>query len=435
MTEKKLPVGWEEKKLGEYLYLKNGYAFKRSAYIEKSNNSVPIIRISDINGNTASDELAIHTTEKVDGFELQKGDLLIAMSGATTGKLGIYIGNTPAYQNQRVGNLKLKNEGCEEFRNHLMFYLQDEVRKLGYGNAQPNISGKMLEDLDIVLPPLPEQQKLAQKFIELLSMVDHIKQKLERIPLLLKTYRQAVLVKAVSGELSVKWREENNFSAQKEFDQLIENEQSYLNQKVKDERSKILKEKEKLRVEKLNFNVGKLPKGWIFKPFFEFCLLNRGFDLPIQNRIEGSYPILSAGGVIGFHNSYKVKGECVTVGRSGSVGQVFYIDRDCWVLNTALYVKDFGISLPKFVYYKLQTMNLSQYSSSTAVPTLNRNEFMFVPVPIPPREEQKFIVQQVEELLNFAEKLEQQAQQALAKVNLLKQAILAKGFRGELMME
>lgn len=56
-------------------------------------------------------------------------------------------------------------------------------------------------------------------------------------------------------------------------------------------------------------------------------------------------------------------------------------------------------------------------------------------IELPPREEQKFIVQQVEELLNFAEKLEQQAQQALAKVNLLKQAILAKGFRGELMME
>ena len=95
-------------------------------------------------------------------------------------------------------------------------------------------------------------------------------------------------------------------------------------------------------------------------------------------------------------------------------------------------MKDFGISIPKFVYYKLQAMNLAQYSSSTAVPTLNRNEFMFVPVTIPPKEEQTQIVQKVETYFALADEIEAQVKAALENVNLLTQSILAKAFNGEL---
>lgn len=414
MTEKKLPAGWEEKKLGEYLYLKNGYAFKRSAYIEKSNNSVPIIRISDINGNTASDELAIHTTEKVEGFELQKGDLLIAMSGVTTGKLGIYIGNTPAYQNQRVGNLKLKNEGCEEFRNHLMFYLQDEVRKLGYGNAQPNISGKMLEDLDIVLPPLPEQQKLAQKFTELLSMVDHIKQKLESIPPLLKTYRQAVLAKAVSGELSSKWREENKISRT-----------SWKNTKVEDI-STVTPKKDKISDDlRVSFSSMHLMSENINQ--------HLNFEKKLWSEVKKGFSFFKNGDVLlakitpCFENGKSAVARNLING-IGTGSTEFMVFRP----NSEL--------LSDFLYLHFNTDKFRQEGSMNMTGSVGHRrvpkEFVLNwEIELPPREEQKFIVQQVEELLNFAEKLEQQAQQALAKVNLLKQAILAKGFRGELMME
>lgn len=291
---------------------------------------------------------------------------------------------------------------------------------------------KYFKESNFYLPPLPEQQYLSQKLTALLDEVVQTKQRLEAIPALLKQFRQSVLADAVSGRLTEEWRSKNIHSAEEEFISLEKNEQDYLDKKLKDNYTTIFKEKAKLRNQVNIFNKVNIPEGWVEKPFFELCLLNRGFDLPTSQRTKGKYPILSAGGIIDYHNEFKVRGECVTVGRSGSVGQVFYTPKDCWVLNTALYVKDFGISIPKFVYYKLQAMNLAQYSSSTAVPTLNRNEFMFVPVTIPPKEEQTQIVQKVETYFALADEIEAQVKAALENVNLLTQSILAKAFNGEL---
>lgn len=160
-------------KLGDYLYLKSGYAFKTEEYCEETESSTPIIRISDIDGRFSSDKNAVHTMHKTDGFNIEKDDLLIAMSGATTGKLGVYLGNTPAYQNQRVGNLKLREKGDLNFRNYLMFYLQDKILKLAYGGAQPNISAKIIENIDVCIPSIDEQIKIGR----ILDKADQIRQK------------------------------------------------------------------------------------------------------------------------------------------------------------------------------------------------------------------------------------------------------------------
>jgi type I restriction enzyme S subunit len=160
MCNTSLPKGWVSTHLGSYLCLKNGFAFKSKTYCQKGNATVPIIRISDIDGKTASDQKASHVPdhERADGFEVNTGDLLIAMSGATTGKVGVYQGNVPAYQNQRVGNLKLLSEknGSSVFRNYLISSLTTEILKAAYGGAQPNISGKAIEELSIDLPSLAE---------------------------------------------------------------------------------------------------------------------------------------------------------------------------------------------------------------------------------------------------------------------------------------
>lgn len=294
---------------------------------------------------------------------------------------------------------------------------------------------RYFKECGFFVPPLPEQIEIANKLDNLLAQVASIQARLEKIPMLLKQFRQSVLADAVSGKLSKEWRLDNNYSATEQFNNLYEIERDYLSQKLKDERSKIIKEKLKLRDEKFISEIDELPKGWVEKPFFELSLLNRGFDLPTSQRVEGIYPIMSSAGKIGWHNECKVKGGCVTVGRSGSVGQVFFTEEDCWVLNTALYVKDFGISDPKFIYWKLKSMNLGQFSSSTAVPTLNRNEFILLPVAIPPLEEQTHIVSQVEKLFAYADNVEQQVNNALKRVNNLTQAILAKAFKGELTAE
>lgn len=107
--------------------------------------------------------------------------------------------------------------------------------------------------------------------------------------------------------------------------------------------------------------------------FKEFVKLQRGFDLPKSKRVNGSFPLVASTKIDGSHNEYKVKAPGVVTGRSGSLGQVQYITKDFWPLNTALWVKDFKGNNEKYVYYFLQTLDLDQYNSGAGVPTLNRN--------------------------------------------------------------
>lgn len=435
-NQNKIPLGWQKAKVGSFLKLKNGYAFKSADYVDAGEDTVPVIRISDIKIDGANAEKAIHisTRKAVIGFEVEDGDQLIAMSGATTGKVGIYRGDSPAYQNQRVGNLKLISEENfnKQFKNYLIKEKSQAILDVAHGGAQPNVSARGVEELEVLVPPLQEQKRIVEKLDSLLAQVEIIQQRLNNLPDIIKRFRQSVLAAAVSGKLTEQWREEHSYSAAEQLDKLQIAESEYIGRKLRDERTKIFKEKSKLRKEIGHFDQINVPAGWVRKPFFEFCLLNRGFDLPTAKRVDGEYPIMSSGGLIGTHNEYKVEAPVITVGRSGSVGKVFFSNKNSWPLNTSLYVKNFGICEPYYLYLALKGFNLEQYASSSAVPSLNRNEFMFIETLIPPREEQTEIVRLVEQYFALADRLEKHLANAKARVDNLTQSILGKAFRGEL---
>ena len=103
-------------------------------------------------------------------------------------------------------------------------------------------------------------------------------------------------------------------------------------------------------------------------------------------RYDGSYPIYASTGITGYHCEYKIEPPCVVTGRSGSIGEVFYVDGKCWPLNTTLWVKDFKGTSPFFVYYKLKELELSKtVAGFAAVPTLNRNDVHMMVSSIPPK--------------------------------------------------
>ena len=125
--------------------------------------------------------------------------------------------------------------------------------------------------------------------------------------------------------------------------------------------------------------------------FRDFVKLQRGFDLPRQNRQDGSVPVIGATQIQGFHNQSKVSAPGVTTGRSGALGDVMYLTQDFWPLNTSLWVKDFKGNEPRYVYYKLKTLNLKRFNSGAGVPTLNRNHLDTLPVEIHSQDEQQKI--------------------------------------------
>jgi type I restriction enzyme S subunit len=115
-----------------------------------------------------------------------------------------------------------------------------------------------------------------------------------------------------------------------------------------------------------------------------FFLLKRGHDLPSQDRKEGKYPVISSSGITGWHSEWKARGPGVVTGRYGTLGEVFYEERDFWPLNTTLYVYDFKKSCPEFVYYFLKALNFDHLSSAAAVPGLDRNVLHSLKVDFPP---------------------------------------------------
>ncbi len=116
-----------------------------------------------------------------------------------------------------------------------------------------------------------------------------------------------------------------------------------------------------------------MKNSWKKEKFGNVITLHRGYDLPVEKIEKGSHPVLFSNGEIEYHIRYKIKGPGVVTGRSGALGNVFYIDEDYWPHNTTLYVSDFHGNDPKFVYYFLKRFNFSNFNSGTGVPTLNRN--------------------------------------------------------------
>ena len=176
---RKLPYNWCLCNLGDVCMLENGFAFSSDQYKAKG---IPLIRISNIKDNEISLSSCVFINE---GYEekyiVHSGDLLIAMSGATTGKMGIYNQKYVAYLNQRVGNIKIVDSNLlfDKYRNYFLFSQKNKILELAYGGAQPNISGKVINSLFVPLPPIAEQKRIVQKIEVLFSIIDTVEQALQ----------------------------------------------------------------------------------------------------------------------------------------------------------------------------------------------------------------------------------------------------------------
>ena len=178
----------EFERLGNICIVRNGYAFKSEQFIH---DGVPIIRISDINKNFVTSENAVRIkySSVFENFKLSKGDLLIAMSGATTGKYGIYNSEEAGFQNQRVGCFVIKDLKKLNSRYLLqtLRFLKPVIERKAHGSGQPNISTKDIEDLEIPLPSLSTQIQIANILSKAEILIEQRKQSISLLDEFLKS--------------------------------------------------------------------------------------------------------------------------------------------------------------------------------------------------------------------------------------------------------
>ena len=202
-----IPEGWEQNKLGKYIGIQGGNAFKSEAFAEKG---VPVVRISNIkkDGSVNLDgSIFVSQDESLNRFKVQFGDTLIAMSGATTGKVGRYYLNSFSYLNQRVGRFFVKNDKISMDYIHQITAKDSFVLSIlidAIGGAQPNISNLQIESITALFPPLPEQQKIAAILTSVDEVIEKTQAQIDKLKDLKTAMMQELLLPTDNGGVGTK---------------------------------------------------------------------------------------------------------------------------------------------------------------------------------------------------------------------------------------
>ena len=146
--------------------------------------------------------------------------------------------------------------------------------------------------------------------------------------------------------------------------------------------------------------------------------LQRGHDLASTQFKKGKYPVYGSNGVIGHHAEFTTYAPCITVGRSGSVGEVNFINENFWAHNTSLYLKSYNNSEVRYIYYFLLSMDLKSLAAGSAVGSLDRNNIHCRKIAVPDIEEQTEIAEYLEKQLA---KFDLMNQKSIKGISLLKE--------------
>ncbi|EDO6748512.1 restriction endonuclease subunit S, partial [Campylobacter coli] len=201
----KLPQGWEWKNLGEIANTSSGGTPSRNKKEYWENGNIKWLKSGELNDGyidfieeNITEEAIKNSSAKI----FQKGTLLIAMYGATAGKLGIL--NLDSTTNQAICAFLHKDKNIkflEKFLFYFLFFLRDKIIKDSFGGAQPNINQTYIKNLQIPLPPLKEQEQITSHLDELSSHVKNLKQNYQAQIKDLQELKNSLLDKAFKGNL------------------------------------------------------------------------------------------------------------------------------------------------------------------------------------------------------------------------------------------
>lgn len=403
---------WHIKTLGEVCETTSGGTPSRG---NKSyyNGSIPWVKSGELNKGVILDTEEKITEEAIKNSSAKifpKGTLLIALYGATIGKLA-FLG-VDAATNQAICGIYQNDTIDSKYIYNFLFHKKQDLVKQGIGGAQPNISQTILKKLEIPLPPLETQQAIVSKIEELFSELDKGIQDLKTAQLQLKTYRQSVLKYAFEGKLT--------------------------NKKVKD---------------------GVLPKGWEITTLGVAC--ERIFDgthFSPKNYPSGKYKYITAKNIKEkgidltkisyiseedhreiYSRSNVKRGDVLYIkdGATTGIACINNFDEEFSLLSSVgvFRVNHEKIESKYLCYFLNSQVTRNKMLSNIAGVAITRltliklknSEFILAPF-----KEQHKIVQEIESRLSVADKTEESIAQSLRQAEALRQSILKKAFSGEL---
>ena len=317
-------------KLGSYISVQNGYAFKSKDFI-KNLSGMPVIKIGNVTGGSfidlsSYDTISEEIARKVKSFQTKDDDILIAMTGANVGKVSrIAKGTQPCLINQRVGRFILK-EDCP-YSSDFIYYLVSSNKSFQYfsntadGAAQPNISGKLIEDLEF--PDIsPKSANKAGKHLKVLDekiqLNTQINQTLEQIAqALFKSWfvdfdPVRAKVQALSDGLSP---EQAELAAMQTITGKTPEELTALSQTQPDRYAELAETAKAFPCEMLEVDGVEVPKGWEVKPLGDLISFVKGKKPKAvsPNQEENMLPHILTSSLEGKYNEFCESNKLVTV--------------------------------------------------------------------------------------------------------------------------
>jgi restriction endonuclease S subunit len=197
--------GWLDVKLDEVCGFQNGFAFKSNTFRP---SGTPVIRISNIQDGIIDTENRLvfvnpkDYRENLDCYRVVEGDLLIAMSGATTGKIGFNTESREFYLNQRVGKFEPGKRLNKRFLYHFLSTKVEENLSISAGAAQPNLSTEQIKGFVLPLPPIEDQARIVASIEALLAEIRQLASLYTEKQLALAGLKNSLLIQAFAGELT-----------------------------------------------------------------------------------------------------------------------------------------------------------------------------------------------------------------------------------------
>jgi type I restriction enzyme, S subunit len=328
---------------------------------------------------------------------VQPGDLLFSITAYLGSVAVVPLGIEAAYVSQHVALARLRQRsllpewvGLVTLSSIGKTYLETQ----GYGGTKIQLALDDVANLLMTVPPIDEQRRIVAVVEYEAAKINALIEEQRRLLALLKEKRQAVISHAVTKGLD-----------------------PYA--PIKDSGAEWL---------------GEVPAHWDVKQLKRAVVLQRGHDLPTDERVDGSFPVISSGGTSGYHNQAITSAPTIVTGRYGSIGDFHLVDQPCWPLNTALYSVETYENILKFLWYMLQAHceHFILNSMKSAVPGVDRNDVHPVLVALPPTNEQRDIVAQLDGQLSKFDGLANEVSLAIILLQERRSALMSAAVTGKI---
>jgi type I restriction enzyme S subunit len=428
-----LPTGWASTRVGD-LFETHGGGTPNRATSAYWNGDIPWLSSGDIKGTgicESSETITRRGLEESAARLCRKGSVVVVVrSGILKHTLPVALLEREAAINQ---DLKAFDSGDEQLNSWLALAWRATARELLANNREgttvQSVKLQTLQEFELPIPPSGEQVKILAKVENLSDKIETCRERLTKIPFLLKRFRQSVRAAACSGRLTADWREENPSKMSST------NERSEANSDDLD-----------------------LPSSWTTTSLQPLLQKDRGISYGVLKpgpHVKGGVRLVKSSqvqlGKVDLTEDYRISAQLdieytrtkllggeVLLNVVGSVGRAAIAPMELAGANVSRAIAVVPVAenysrwiVLCFLSPALQQL-MSERTGGTAQPVLNLGEVQKMTFPLPPLAERQEIVRRVEALFALADQIEARYAKAKAHVEKLTQSILAKAFRGEL---